>query len=182
MRQDLKTVLIVGVLVGTIGLAGSYVVNRAYASSDHPASDFIAAVAAKLGINTEDLQTAVDEVRTEERTTRIADAIAAGDLTQEQAALLEKIQAYREEQHAAMTDEERAAQREEMQTRRQGMRDATEEERQTARDAQREEEIQELAQALGESEDAIREVMELKLGYGMGGGGHGRGGFGPGRF
>lgn len=84
MNKKLLTVITV---TGAIAVGGIFLASSVFAA-DTVGSTFAERLAAKLGLTTEAVQTALDETRDEVRTDRLDNAVEDGTITEEQKALI----------------------------------------------------------------------------------------------
>ncbi|PJA56283.1 MAG: hypothetical protein CO164_13835 [Rhodocyclales bacterium CG_4_9_14_3_um_filter_68_10] len=136
---------------------------------------FMSKLSARLGISTDTLQTAVDQTRLEIRDENLTSAVTSGDLTQEQADLLSRIEAYRETERSTETVEERLTEMEARRTAMQSLSGATVAERQAAMEQLSAEEHAEMAAALGVDVQTIEDTLAAARDAHIGGPGMGMG-------
>jgi len=153
-------------IVGLAGASGSF----AQQSTDSTPT-FLERVADKLELPSEKIEGAYTEVRGEIHQERVSEALTSSSLTQEQAALLQRIHDYRVAT-LGQPGQQRMMMREELS----GL---GFEERKTQMEAHRKTEIASLAEALGVSVEEIEAVQQAARDAGLGSmgmGGHGHGG------
>lgn len=187
MKMKPKHIAATTALIAAIGITGFAVSRVSAEEADTTQKTFVERLAEKLGLSSEAVQTATDEVRDEVHTERVSEAVESGDLTAEQAALLERIHEYKETN--------RVDHQAEMET----LHALDPADRREAMEARHEEELAALAATLGVSEAEIEATLEAaheahlggpKMGgrgghggrgmHGAGEGFGGRGGFGQG--
>ncbi len=177
MNKSWKNWVVAGAVVAAVGLGGTYYAfSSAHAdTSTNPVSTFMAKLAGKLGVSTDSLQTAVDETKTEVKSEELTTAVTSGSLTQEQADLLSKIEAYHETERSTETDAERQAERDAHQAVMDSMTGATVAERQAAMEQFRAQEDQAMATALGVDLATLQSTLDAARTAHVGGPGMGEG-------